>query len=368
MTNRLLMVGGTLYASAAGPNPNGNRFWDHGGLFFRREASGKWVQIGTLPYNAKIICAAPDGTIWAVAPESYEVLHIYRTRKPLDFTSFEEVHRGTNSYLGASVSPEGNFICLYAESGDMQYGHAQNTTVAFYEKATDKWYMSKIATPEGRYGYDGIILHGRKAVAVLNSALSDPEHVTNKPPYTWRHVRLARCEDLTQGEWKNVPWLMPEYGDTVLQDLIEAPDGAIYLAYANRTAATAAEYKTAPYHNLLIARIRSDLSAHVYTVDTQSGSNRLLIDSAGGWHVVGRKGTGNLHLWDLDPRNGFRASNEREIAHSEGLQGYVIHTLRPARFGGQADGDIIHLLDTENAKGDYQKEDVAYWHVAFRLR
>lgn len=38
------------------------------------------------------------------------------------------------------------------------------------------------------------------------------------------------------------------------------------------------------------------------------------------------------------------------------------------RFGGEDNGDTIHLLGTENSKGDYLKDDVPMYHVTFKLR
>lgn len=371
-TCRLVRYGTILYASAARSNPEAKNFWEHGGLFFRREPDGRWVEAGRLPFNPYTMCVAPDGAFWGVAPSSYEDCHVYRTAEPKDLTRFEEVHTGTCSYLGASVGPEGNFLVLYAESSRSTAGDPNGVIAAFYERATDTWHRSRIETPEGRYGYEGIILRGRKALTVLNSSLTDPAHSDGRgTKYSWRHVRLARCDDLTKGEWVNKGWLMPQDGRTTLQDLIVGPDGRAYLSYSHVTAASheaLMEIGGAPHY---IARIHDDLSVDAFQTGLNASSTRLLVDSRGGWHIIGRSGRGNLRLWGLDPERGFKPGDERQVAGTEKLEDYVIHTLRPERFGGEGDGDgdVVHLVGTPSAPDPPGKErgDVELWHVFFSL-
>ena len=79
-------------------------------------------------------------------------------------------------------------------------------------------------------------MQGRSALAVLNSAIQDKNANPVPPHYSWRHVRLARCEDLTKGKWVNKPWLMPKYGmalDNVRSfDMVDAT-GAVVRAAAD---------------------------------------------------------------------------------------------------------------------------------------
>ena len=99
-SNRLLRYGGTMYACATLPAASGQRDWDAKGIFFRREASGRWVRAGELPHQPYILCAGPDGRFWVLGSTSFFNVHVYRMRNRLDFGSFEELYTGTNSYMG----------------------------------------------------------------------------------------------------------------------------------------------------------------------------------------------------------------------------------------------------------------------------
>jgi hypothetical protein len=57
------------------------------------------------------------------------------------------------------------------------------------------------------------------------------------------------------------------------------------------------------------------------------------------------------------------------LPRTEKLQGYVIHTLRPERFGGQSDGDTVHLVTASYTPdpADPAKQTAALWHCWFRL-
>ncbi len=72
----------------------------------------------------------------------------------------------------------------------------------------------------------------------------------------------------------------------------------------------------------------------------------------------------DYHLWRLDPREGFRPIKEWIIAGTEVLEGYVCHTLRPERFGGEADGQAIHLMTAKYLKAPDRAQ---LWHVSFSL-
>jgi hypothetical protein len=367
-TGRLVRQGGVLYASAALSNPKAAEYWDHAGAFFRRD-EGHWKEVGRLPFNPYTMAVAPDGTFWVVAPPSYTECRVFRSDVPGDLSKFDEVHRGTCSYLGAALGPEGNFVVLYAESADSTAGTPNAVTADFHERASDRWYRSRIATPEGRYGYEGIVLRGKQAIAVLNSSLTDPDHSDAKGTrYSWRHVRLARCEDLTKGEWIESGWLLPQDGRTALQDLIVGPDGDLYLSYSHVAAdshAALLEIEKVPHR---IARIHADLGVETFETGLQVGAARLLVDPNGGFHLVGRWGAGGLRLWDLDRTKGFRAGESRELSGTDALEDYVVHTLCPERFGGESGGDTVYLLGTKSPPDPPGKEraDVDLWLASFR--
>jgi hypothetical protein len=367
-TCRLVRRRGVLFASAAVSNPKAADYWDHGGAFFRQR-DGRWDEVGRLPFNPYTMAVAPDGTFWVVAPSSYTDCRVYRSRAPGDLSELEEVHRGTCSYLGAAIGPEGNFVVVYAESADSNAGTPNTVTAAFYEHASGRWHVSRIATPEGRYGYEGIVLRGKQAIAVLNSSLTDPEHSDAKGTrYSWRHVRIARCEDLTKGEWIQSGWLLPQDGRTALQDLIVGPDGDLYLSYSHVAAASHEDLLAIDQVPHRLARIHDDLSVETFETGLQVGASRLLVDPGGGFHLVGRCGAGGLRIWDLDRERGFRAGAPRELTGTDALEDYVVHTLCPERFGGESGADTVYLLGARSPPDPPGKEraDVELWLASFR--
>jgi len=349
-TNHLLMYRGVLYAGGRVDDPSAQNTWKCSGAYFRRKPGGKWERIAAVPQPTYMILIGPDGRVWDVTPSDYAKTEILHMRRPLYFGRFEMPYCGTNAYLGASVSPEGNFLVMHAEVPEMEAFKPNAIVAAFYEQATGKWHKSRFVTPEGRYGYIGIILRGRKALAVLNSALADPKAVPEPPHYSWRHVRLARCDDLTRGEWTNKGFLMPEYGDTTLQDLIEGPDGSAYLSYGYRGGSTLEDARSRPMLHY-IARIKDDLSTHVFATGINASATRILVSRKGDWYLVGRASDGDLHLWDL---RHFKPVKEYDLPATDKLEGYMIHTLDPDRFGGEDDGDTIHVVSARyvNDKGE----------------
>lgn len=364
-SSRLIRFRGALYACAT---LDADDEWKAETVFLRRERSSDWKRIARFPHAVYSLFAAPDGRFWVVAPSGYEDASVYRMRRPLDFGSFERVYQGTSFYHGAGISPEGNFLLLWAESNEMTAFKPNVVLSAFYDRAADRWHMGRIVTPEGRYGYVGILLRGKSALAVLNSAIQDPQANQTPPHYSWRHVRLARSDDLTRGSWQNVPYLMPRYGNTALQDLMVAPDRSAYLSYLHAGGNSLEETaKKAMAH--CISRIRDDLSATIYSTSLSAGQGRLFSDRRRRWFLVGRQNTPNLHLWELDAKKGFRPVREYELPGTERLQEYVIHTLRPERFGGEADGDTIHLMTADHtAAADGRGKTITrMWHAAFRL-
>ena len=146
-----------------------------------------------------ISCAhGPDGRFWVLGSTSFFNVHVYRMRNRLDFGSFEELYTGTNSYMGAGISPEGNLLVLHAETNAERALYPNAVIAAFYDNRTNTWRLNRLDTPEGRNGYEGVLVRGNQAFAVLNSTINDPAHAAGGK-YSWRHVRLARCEDLSAG-------------------------------------------------------------------------------------------------------------------------------------------------------------------------
>jgi hypothetical protein len=368
-TGRLLLHDGSLLASAARPNPRAAHFWDHGGLFFRRGPEGTWAEAASLGHDAYTMASSCDGSLWAVAPVGYLDVRILRSPPPGDPARLQEVRRAHCSYLGAGISPEGNFLLLSAESGDSTAGRPNAVVAAFFDHAAGAWHESRIATPEGRYGYEGIVLRGKSAVAVLQASLTDPEHPDVKgSQFSWRHVRLARCTDLTKGEWSTRGWLLPRDGRTFVHDLVADPAGRLLLSLAHATAGSHEELLRTERTPHQVAWISEDLSVESFPTGLDVTAARLLVGRLGGIHLVGRRGPGRLLLFDLDPAT-FRPTQQRELEGTERLTDYVIHTLCPERHGGERDGDAIHLLGAPSPPDPPGRErgEVELWHVSFRL-
>jgi hypothetical protein len=392
-SNRLLRYGGTMYACATLPIAPGEKDWDAKGVFLRREADGKWSQAGDFPHQPYLMCAGPDGRFWVLGSTSFLNLHVYRMKNPLDFGSFEELYTGTNAYMGAGISPEGNLLVLHAENYVEKALSPNAVIAAFYDNRTNKWRLNRLDTPEGRNGYEGIILRGNRGLAVLNSTINDPAHAAGGT-YSWRHVRLARCEDLSEGleikpgkrepgaprpwsknqlsagKWTNVRWLMPADGRTALQDFVVAPDGYAYLSYAHVSAESDEAMKKMAETPHYVARIHEDLTTDIYPTGLKASATRLIIDDKGKWYILGRPAAGgNLRLWAVSPERAFAPVKEYVINNTEKLEAYVIHLLCPARFGGESDGNTIHILSSRVPKDAVGKElDYAeLWYAEFNL-
>jgi hypothetical protein len=151
---------------------------------------------------------------------------------------------------------------------------------------------------------------------------------------------------------------------------MRGPDGSAYLAYAHRGGTNS--YEETAKEPLLhyIARIHDDLRVEVFPTGIEAGSTRILLDSAKNWYVVGRPASGqNLHLWRVDDKAGFKPVKEYELPGTDKFDGYVIHTLRPERFGGESDGDTVHLLTTRFVYTEDKKtiDHAELWHAQFDL-
>lgn len=360
-SSRLVMHDGALYAAATVADPHAENDWQDRGVLYRRDEAGAWFVVGETPNQPYHMCVGADGRFWVVAPSRYHTAEVFRSVTPGDVSDLELVYNGTCAYLGASVNAEGDFLLLHARDGTS----LPNSVVAkFYEAATGEWHTSEFDTPEGRCGYEGIMLRGKSAFAIVNSSANPPpEGATPQTSSPWRTVRLARCDDLTKGEWVTRPWLDAPYGSTGLADMYSDGDD-IYLTYSHH-AADAAETLAVTAGGNFVARIRPDMSVEAFPFPVGVGGGRIVRDAAGAFAFVGRAGD-EFHVWDMDVANEFALSNERRLAGTAGkLTNYVVHTLRPQRFGGEADEDTVHLLSTTVSE---DPDNETLYHVQFDLR
>lgn len=69
------------------------------------------------------------------------------------------------------------------------------------------------------------------------------------------------------------------------------------------------------------------------------------------------------------PRAGICTIKEYAINNTEKLEAYVIHILCPKRFGGESDGNTMHILSSRISKDNTGKElDYAeLWYAEFEL-
>ncbi|HIJ72556.1 MAG TPA: hypothetical protein HPP83_00505 [Candidatus Hydrogenedentes bacterium] len=372
-TNRLVKYQGVLYATARVDNPAATNKWKCSGEFFRREPGGPWTKFASTPDPPYLTLMAPDGCIWEVGPSQYDKAEVFRMTHPLDFSAFETVYCGTSTYMGAGMSPEGNFLIMCAETNDIEAFRPNAIISGFYEQATGKWYTSRLVTPEGRYGYIGILLNGTRALAVMQSAIRDPEANPEPPHYNWRHVRLAQCDDLTKGEWIQKGFLLPKYGFTAISDFIAGPDGNAYLVYRSRAGETFEEAERPGGEKTYIAQIKDDLTTEVYSVPFSNGPMNMFVDSKENLYLLGWE-VGELHLWKVDPGEGFEPTKEYRLGGTDKLVRGKIRALHPERFGGEGDGDTAHVFWSHGvdesgeppASGE-PAHHAQLWHAQFNL-
>ncbi|GAG13214.1 unnamed protein product, partial [marine sediment metagenome] len=212
-----------------------------------------------------------------------------------------------------------------------------------------------------------IVIRGRSAIALLQSTIFEPAVAPELFGYSWRLLRLARCDDLTKGEWVQQPWLMRKFGQTKLNDMIVAPDGGIYVAYHHRGGDESYEATEQLPKEYYIARIGEDLSVETFSPGFSPVSSRLFVDSAGRWYIMGRQDDA-LHMWRVDPKDNFKPTKHWDLPGTDNLKA-MLHTLRPERFGGEGDGDTVHLVT-----GDYRRipfddtvDRFGLWHASFEL-
>ena len=374
-SSRLLKVDNALYFMASKICPEGLPPDSDAAartLVFRRDLSGHgpWEEVADIPQRCYTSVVDPLGRMWVFHPWDFNRITLYRSGPGMDLEQFVPCYDGTCFYGGTGADAAGNFLVLHAEDTNHTPRFPNAQIAVYYDAETDSWHRSRMETPEGRFGYVGIVLHGRSATAMLQSTIYDPTSAPSHNGYNWRLVRLARCEDLREGTWTQEPFLMRSFGETHLYDMIEAPDGDICISYKHRGGDESYDATEAGPKPTYITRVRPDLSTDVFELEMDATATRLFVDSAGSWYLVGHlPDTQTLHLWRLDPDTGFKPTAEWTLPGTESLRGYILHTLRPERFGGEGSGDTVHLV-TAARHADYEPgEDhpVTIWHGRFDL-
>jgi hypothetical protein len=238
----------------------------------------------------------------------------------------------------------------------------------FYDSPTDSYHLSRIPTPEGRFGYVGVLMNGREATALLQSTQYDPRVEPHKPHYNWRLLKLVQCQDLTKGEWKERWVLRRSYGQTGMSDMLRGPDGEIYIACRHRGGDKSYEETQESPFEFHVIRVSGDLSIETSLPGIEVESARLFFDQRGSLYAVGRD-AGLLHLWRLDPENGMKATAHWPLPGTEKLTGGIIHTLRPERFGGENDGGTVHLVTSNPDPGGFGStvRELELWYARFDL-
>ncbi len=366
-SSRLLAYGGALYFMGSAvqmPDVEDLSEFDERrarGQIFRRDMGegGKWEHIADLPQRPYTSVVDPQGCMWMFNPMSFSYVTIYRSAPKMDLTHFHRMYDGTCFYGGTGMSPEGNFLVMHALDTNHTPRFPNAQICQFYEAETDSWHSSRLETPEGRFGYIGIILRGRSATALLQSTIFDPEVAPELFGYNWRILRIAHCDDLTTGEWKCEPMRKRKFGSTNVADMTTAPDGTIYVAYQHQGGDENRDATEALPKPTYISRLGEDLSYEHFELELPIGGPRMYWDSKGQCYLVARLEEDTPpRLWRVDPDNGFKIIGEWLIEGAQAIQGYILHTLRPARFGGHADGNTVHIVSAER-HADYEPDDPA---------
>ena len=352
---RLFKYDNVLYFAAneiQTPENSGDVWRDHG-VIFRRDlsADASWEQMAVIDPRVYTSCIDHLGRFWTVSPRHFNYVTLWRSEPGMDLAKWTRCYDGTCAYLGTGVDAAGNHLLIHTEDCNHMPRFPNAMICVFYDAATDSWRKSRFEMPEGRFGYVGIIVRGRKALVVLQSTQLDPAVEPNEPHYNWRLVKLARCDDLMEGQWTVQPWLMRTFGQTKLWDMVEAANGSILVAYKHRGGDESYEATQETPFAFYISRILPDLSVETFEPGIDVESTRMFLGSDGRWYLAGRPtGAERLHLWRLDEGNGFKVTANWDLPGTERLKGGLLHTLRPGRVGGDGDGDTIHLVTSDRAR------------------
>ncbi|MFA6134221.1 MAG: hypothetical protein WC869_09435 [Phycisphaerae bacterium] len=368
-TSKLVRYGGALYAIATVVDPNDpNNPNKNNGVLYRRDKDGTWSEACRLAFQPYVLMVDPKGRFWILGRASEDTCEMYRSGPNADVSRWEQKYVVRSTHPGAAISPEGNILFMWAEA----HGGPQLVSTAFYDAASDTWYTRQIGgipPIENRYGYEAIFLRGKSVLLVMqsyNAFAADGK--SDGGAGVWRYVRVARCEDLTKSQWEHKLIAGEPWGVTYLFDAYQADDGKTYLTYATKGGQTKEDLDKGSHGYL--ATIGKGLDVDIKPVDYPSGKTKFLVDSAGRWHLMGIRNN-ELHLWDLDVSSGLALSNERRLANADAnnFAGYVIHTDRPQRFGGESDKENFYLLGTGQPEtGDPKdRSKVPLWFLSFPI-
>jgi hypothetical protein len=370
-TGRLFLHDGTLYFIANIKRPEGcDDSWKHdrGQVFSRPLGEGTWSECAVIDQRFYTGAVDADGRTWIIDPQEFNNVMLWRSRAGMDFSTIDRMYDGTCAYLGAGVSPDKSFLFIHAEATNHTARFPNALTTVFYDEPTRAYHVGRIPTPQGRFGYVGIILDGRKARVLTQSTQFDPIVEPVIPHYNWRLLKLLACDDLTKGEWKVQPLLDRDFGKTNQQDMMRCPDGSILIACNHQGSDISYEDGEAQPNEFHIARVADDLSFEIFKPGIQTEATKLFVDSKDQVYAVGRHGEKGLHLWRLDPNGGFKVLADWDLPGTEHMMS-LLHTLRPERFGGQSDGDTIHMVSTDPAPGGFGTgaQELSPWYARFDL-
>jgi hypothetical protein len=277
------------------------------------------------------------------------------------------------------MGPEGNVLIMHSD-GNRPGPSA--VVASFYHAASASWRQSRLETPEWRYGYEAIFVRGNQALAVLGSSAAPPppgykpaqpvmafwDMEWGEEAKPWRHIRLAVCDDLIRGAWRQHPYLISVWGWTGLMDVRMESDGRVRLLYTHRGGDTREAYD-ADRSRLYLACIGWDLNVQTLAACRETGTAKFLVDTASGRTFLAERDERGMRLSEMAVVAGeLRFTNERRLARTEDtLTAYVLHTLRPERFGGEDDPDRFHLLGVRVAGKDGDARAVPLKLVSFAV-
>jgi len=353
-TGRLVKTGGALWFAANLPMPDdadGSDWTVQRTQMYRRDLSepdGAWELAADIHPRTYTCCVDNQGRFWSISPKHFNYITLWRSGANMDLDDLVRCYDGTCAYLGMGVDRvSGSHLLIHTKDTNHMPRFPNPMICVFYDAATDAWRVSQIEMPEGRFGYVGIIVRGRKALVLLKSTQYDEVVEPNDPHYNWRMLKLARCDDLMEGQWVTEPFLMPKFGHTRMCDMMERPDGRVLLAYRHRGGDESYEATQAMPITFRVSVFGDDLKATTFEPDIDVEGGRMFLGSDGQWYFVGRSAESEaLRLWRLDEANGYEPTAEWELPGTEILKG-MLHTLRPDRFGGDDDGDTVHLATSD---------------------
>ena len=354
-TCRLVKTGGALWFAANKPSPDdddGSDWLVQRTLMYRRElrVGGKWELAEDIDPRTYTCCVDHLGRFWSISPKHFNYITLWRSAPNMGLDDLVRCYDGRCAYLGMGVDRViGNHLLMHTEDTNHMPRFPNPMITVFYDAQTDSWAKSQIEMPEGRFGYVGIMVRGRKAVVMMQSTQFDPIVEPNEPHYNWRLLKLARCDDLLEGKWVTRPLAMRKFGQTLPSDMVEMPDGRILIAYKHRGGDESYEATQEKRYAFTLSIVNpDDLSFETFTphIDIEP-SGRLFLGSDKRWYLVGKPAENAAwRLWRLDADNGFEPTADWDLPGTEVLKS-MLHTLRPDRVGGEDDGDTIHLASSD---------------------